>query len=275
MHRRKALRVLGAAGLLPLVGGAGRPARRLERIGLQLYTVRDRMAADVDGTLAAVAEIGYHEVEFAGTFGRSPEGLRRTLDSLGLSAPSAHVPLEALLPNPAVAADVAATLGNRWLVVAWIPPGRRTLDDYRRFADDFNRIGESLRAAGLRFAYHNHDFELARTGDIVPLELLIERTDPALVDFELDLYWVMKGGGDPLEYFARFPGRFPLIHAKDIDDGGEMVDVGRGVIDWERVIAAERTAGIRHWYVEHDNPRPDSLASARASHAYLAHLAAG
>jgi sugar phosphate isomerase/epimerase len=275
MHRRKALRVLGAAGLLPLVGGAGRPTGRLERIGLQLYTVRDRMAADVDGTLAAVAEIGYREVEFAGTFGRPPAELRGTLDGLGLAAPSAHVPLEALLPDPAAAADVAATLGNRWLVVAWIPPGRRTLDDYRRFAGDFNRIGESLRAAGLRFAYHNHDFELARAGDVVPLELLIERTDPALVDFELDLYWVMKGGGDPLEYFARFPGRFPLIHAKDIGAAGEMVDVGRGLIDWERVISTERTAGIRHWYVEHDNPRPDSLASARASHAYLAHLAAG
>ena len=258
-----------------LVGGQParrRARRRLDRIGRQLYTVRHELQRDFDGTIARVAATGYREVEFAGYFGKAARELRALLDHHGLSAPSAHV---SLAPDQWHAAlDAAPVVGHRYLVVAWIPPEqRRTLDDYKRIAESFNGAGKQARAAGLQFAYHNHDFEFAPLEGRLPYDVLLAETDPQLVQLEIDLYWITKGGQDPLAYFARWPGRVPMVHVKDSAGPPDhrMTDVGAGTIDWKRIFAQRDQAGIRHCFVEHDQP-PDAFASIRASYEYLKRL---
>ena len=244
----------------------------LERIGLQLYTVRDLMRADVARTLEKVARAGYREVEFAGYFGETPARIRGLLDSLGLASPSTHLSLEDLRSGLSRTLDLAETIGHRYLVVPSLDAkDRRTLDDYRRVAGDLNRAGEAARARGFQVAYHNHDFELHALGAVRPYDVLLRETDPALVGFEMDFYWMASGRADPLAYFRRHPGRFHLCHLKDMDRGGRMADVGAGRLDFRAILERRVQAGLRHYYVEHDRP-DDPLASIRASHRYLQEL---
>lgn len=259
-----------------------------EAWGLQLYTVRSLMASDVERTLADVARIGYGEVEFAGYFGRTPAQIRATLDAEGLVAPAAHLSLGELRTDLDAAAAASAEVGHRFLVLPFLggtdrpgnTPGETpadVIDGYRRLADEFNRIGEACEAEGLRFAYHNHDFELETfeadedEGPLRPLDVLLMETDPNLVTFEVDFYWVVHGGADPLDYFWRHPGRFELCHLKDRTVRGEMADVGAGLIDFAGIFERAGQGGLLHYFVEHDNPA-DPLASVRASYEHLAAL---
>jgi sugar phosphate isomerase/epimerase len=245
-----------------------------DRIGLQLYTVRGALQRDFEGTLARVAAIGYREVELAGYVGRTAAQVRDALARAGLAAPSAHVPLAALAQGwDRVLAD-AHTVGHRYLVVPWIDEAQRSnLDGYRRIAEQFNRAGEAAARAGIQFAYHNHAFEFERVEGRLPYDVLLEATDPKHVSFELDLYWITKGGEDPLAYFSRWPGRFPLVHAKDSAGPPEhrMGDVGTGIIDWRAIFAHRKQAGIEHVFAEHDDP-PNPFASISASYRYLRRL---
>ena len=284
MDRRDFLRTAGGLALGGLTVALGcRPSgsqsqqmqeaaagtRRLERIGLQLYTVRTLMEQDVPRTLERVAEIGYREVEFAGYYHYTPQELRQMLDNLGLSAPGTHVPYQALEEDLEATLETARVLGHRYVVVPWLPPEqRRTLDDYRRWAERFNRWGEACRAAGVQFAYHNHDFEFTATDGQVPYEVLLAETDPELVKMELDLYWITYAGRDPLTYLSQHPERFPLCHVKDMTADRQMTDVGQGTIDFAKIFAQ---AQFRHYFVEHDRPE-DPLASIQRSYAYLSHL---
>lgn len=269
LDRRRFLGTLGAAALAAMLPSA----RGLRRIGLQLYTVRTQLAHDFAGTLARVAAIGYREVEFAGYFGRDAREIRALLDRYGLVAPAAHV--QSIAPAEWRASlDAANVIGHRYVVVAWLPPElRRTLDDFRRLAQTLNRMAAEARAAGLEFAYHNHDYEFVPTEGRVPFDVLLAETDPHLVQVEMDLYWITKGGQDPLAYFARYPGRFPMVHVKDSmgPPDHRMVDVGAGTIDFRKIFAHGAQAGIRHYFVEHDEP-PDAFASIRASYEYLRRL---
>jgi sugar phosphate isomerase/epimerase len=265
---------LAAAGLLP--------ARLLARAsippGIQLYSLRRAMGASVEATLDRVAALGYREVEFAGWFDRSASQVRAALRHAGLAAPAAHVPLEALDPErlPATAA-FAREAGHRVLIVAWLPiPLRDSRDAWRRMADRFTGIGHALRAEGLRFAYHNHDFEFAVFDGHVAYHDLVAGTDPALVDFELDLYWATRAGHDPRGLIERFPGRFALVHVKDSAGPPEhrMVDLGEGQIDFPAIFAETERAGIRHAFAEHDNPA-DPWGFAERGAAYLGRALAG
>lgn len=272
IDRRAFVTTACGATLVSLVGPRGAARRRLGRIGLQLYTVRHALEKDFEGTIARVAATGYKEVELAGYFGRAPRDLRALLDHHGLSAPSAHV---SLAPDQWRAAlEAAPIVGHRYLVIAWIPPEeRRTLDDYKRAAERLTRAAADAHAAGLRFAYHNHDFEFQPLEGQLPYDVLLAGTDPTLVQLEMDLYWTVKGGQDPLAYFARWPGRFPMVHVKDGGPPPErrIVDVGSGTIDFRRIFAHADQAGIRHYFVEHDEPS-DPFASIRASYGYLKRL---
>lgn len=245
-----------------------------EHLGIQLYTLRSLMEQDVDRTLAAVAEIGYREVAFAGYFDHPPARLRRILDAHGLSAPAAHIGYPELGDSWDRVMDEAIEIGHGYVVTPSIPEALRTADGYRRAAKLFNRVGAEASERGLTFAYHNHDFEFIPVADRLPFDVLLDETDPALVQFEMDLFWITKSGYDPLDYFARYPGRFPLVHVKDLAADGEMVDVGQGQIDFPRIFARAAQAGIRHYFVEHDNPA-DPLESARRSYAYLRRLSSG
>ncbi len=251
-------------------------ARKLERIGLQLYTVRDAMKRDVAGTLARVAAIGYREVEFAGYFGKTPAEIRALLSTNNLTAPSTHVGFETIGADWRRTLDDAKGIGAQWVTVAWIPEKQRgDLDEWKHIAAKFNKAGAEAKSAGLRFAYHNHNFEFKRIGAKGPLpyDVLLAHTDPAHVDFEMDLYWAVMAGADPLAYFAKHPGRFKMVHVKDSAGPPEhkMMDVGGGTIDFKNIFAHSDQAGIRHYFVEHDEPK-DPFASIEASYKYLSQL---
>lgn len=279
LSRRELLGALGAA----TVGAVSLPrlVEALERrgvarppIGLQLYTVRALMQRDVEGTLAALAAAGVREVEFAGYFNRAPSALRQRLDALGLTAPAVHVPLPASIDGWDPVFEAASALGHRWCVVPWVGnDARGSLDRWRRLADTLNEAGRRAATRGLRVAYHNHDFEFAVHDGRVAYDVFVEALDPALVDLELDLYWTVKARHDPAALFAARPGRFPLWHLKDAGPAPEraMRDVGAGTIDFASLFARADQAGLRHGFIEHDNPA-DPMASVQASVAALGRL---
>lgn len=270
MTRRTAVTLALAGASLPLTGCE----RRQRLAGLQLYSVREAMAQDVPATLARIAGIGYREVEFAGYFGHSPAEIRRILADTGLAAPSAHVGAGQVRDDPVAAIEACLEAGHAFAVVAWIPEEeRRTADDWRGWADAFNRFGEQASAAGLRFAYHNHDFEFAPSDGPMPFDILLSRCRPDRVAFELDLYWVRAAGADAMALLRDNPGRFPLCHAKDMAADGSMAPVGEGVIDFAAILDSEAGSQFEHIYAEHDNPA-DPFAFAETSYRALSHLLA-
>lgn len=214
LDRRSFVKVAAGAAAGSVLGCdlltyTARPSRMLSKIGLQLYTVRTLLEDDFAGTLRAVANAGYDEVEFHDYFGLGPQEVKDLLEQLQLEAPVSHVSLEALRRSiPGVIAE-AQSYGHRSIVCPWLdPPERSSIETYRNLAVLFNEAGKASREAGLRFGWHNHDYELQPIDGIVPLELLLDETDPELVDFEIDLYWIRKGGSDPFTWFDRYPGRF-------------------------------------------------------------------
>jgi len=252
-------------------GAAAAPAASGRAIGLQLYTVRNLMERDVEGTLAKLAEIGYREMEFAGYFGRDPKQLRATLDRLKLTAPSTHRSLVDLRKDLNEVLTTSQTLGHQYVVCPYVEEQERTLDSFRRLAVEFNRWGKACRERGLRFAYHNHDFEFKPTDGKIPYDVLLAETDPQLVEMEMDLFWITRAGQDPLAYFERHRGRFPLWHVKDgrgPQGAQEIVAVGEGGIDFRRIFAQAQQAGLTHFFVEQDNAvdAADPLAKARTSY---------
>lgn len=263
---------LGAAGLACDARGATtRAAGTLDRIGVQLYTVRQAMGDDFEGTLRRVAAIGYAEVEFAGYFGRPPAAVRAVLDDVGLRAPSAHVSYEVLGDDWGPILETANVVGHDYLICPGLPRSvTESIAGYQRVADVFNRAGERAREAGISFGYHNHAAEFALLEGQVPYDVLIAESDSQHVLLQMDLFWIIRGGRDPLEYFARYPGRFPSVHVKDMDGlpDGAMVDVGQGSIDFAAIFAERESAGIRHFFVEHDRPA-EQFESIRVSYEYL------
>jgi sugar phosphate isomerase/epimerase len=274
--RRNFLATLGVAAFGIASGEAAAssildPHRKLKKVGLQLYSVRDLMKADMPGTLAKVASIGYKEVEFAGYFGRTPAQVRALLKKNGLSSPSTHIGLDILEKDSVRAFADAKAIGHQWVIVPYIPEERRkTLDDWKNITTLLNQLGPQAKAAGLRLGYHNHDFEIRSVEGQRPLDYMLDHTDPSLVDFEMDLYWVVFGGGDPIDFFNRHPKRFALVHVKDSSGppDNKMVDVGKGTIDFRTIFASSDKAGIKHYFVEHDQPA-DPIATIRNSYNYL------
>jgi len=243
-------------------------ANMLERIGLQLYTVRGLMRDDVAGTLKQVADVGYKEVEFAGYFDHSPADIKGMLDELGLVSPAVHVGYDLLRDSLDGVLEAAKTIGHQYIVCPWLTPEQRAMDAYRQHAVFFNEVGAACKAAGIQFTYHNHDFEFEEMDGVIPYDVLLEETDPERVQMELDLFWITKGGHDPLAYFARYPGRFPLCHVKDMTAAGDMVAVGEGTIDFAAIFKQSEQAGLIHYFVEHDNPG-DAIQSIQTSYAHL------
>ncbi len=160
-------------------------------------------------------------------------------------------------------------MGHQYLMVPSVPEAKRkTLDDWKALAEQFNNAGDVAAKHQIQFGYHNHDYEFVPIAGKLPYDVLLENTDDALVRMEMDIYWITKGGQNPLAYFKKWPGRFPLVHVKDMAANGAMVDVGAGKIDWKAIYAARDDAGIKHWFVEHDQPA-DPLGSLMASYKYM------
>jgi sugar phosphate isomerase/epimerase len=291
VNRRAFIGTSIAAAIAPThFSWAAHAAHRIDRIGLQLYTVRDAMKSDFEGTLAKVAAIGYKEVEFSGYLDRSPGDVRAILDRHALAAPSAHVSYSIVEKKWPETLDAAHATGHSYLICAGIDESqRKERDGWKRAAALFNRAGEASQKAGIQFGYHNYSFEFAPAeslGGKLPYDFLLAELDPKLVTMEMDLCWIIVAGKDPLTYFDKYPGRFPLVHVKDfVKDSsasnsfigatgpsikfvGRMVDVGSGSIDWKRIFTHSGKAGIKHYFVENDEPK-SAFDDIRASFNYL------
>ena len=282
--RRTFLATLGATAVGLATGrralsNLGATRSKLSRIGLELYTVRREAAADLAGTLARVAKIGYTEVEFAGYHNHAATDVRDLLKQNGLTAPAAHIAIDAIQHAPEKTFDDARTIGHEWIVVPSPPPAvaaalrgnRDTVDDWKHLAAQFNAAATQVKAAGFRFGFHNHNDVFKKIGDVVPIDVLMKETDPSLVFYEMDVYWVVNGGGDPVDLLTRYPGRFRLLHLKDSMGPPEhkMADVGSGVIDFKTILA--RAKGVEHYFVERDDPT-DAFNDIAASYSYLSKL---
>ena len=245
-------------------------SERLGKIGLQLYTVRDQMKASVPRTLAAVAKAGYKEVEFAGYFGHSAADIRKMLDDLGLVAPSAHVQMAQLGTEWGSLLEQANTIGHEYLVCAWIDANERNIPGYRKIAERFNVAGQQAAMSDVTFGYHNYSFEFTPIDGQIPYDLLLEECDPIKVAMQIDVFWMTQGGGDPVKYMERYPGRFPLLHVKDMGPAPKraMLDVGKGTIDWKKIFRAGEAGGVKHVFVENDETK-QPLVSIATSFRYL------
>ncbi|MGY2134590.1 sugar phosphate isomerase/epimerase family protein [Hymenobacter sp. HD11105] len=241
-------------------------------IGLQLYTVRAAMQQDPAGTLARVAKLGYNSVEgatYTGSqkfYGLTPPAFAGLLKQHGLIMPSSHYRLgeeqEKGQPVPGTmlhgwdkAVDDAAQAGVKYMVCAYLSEAERGgLDHYKYVADQLSKAGERAKNAGIQMCYHNHDFEFAPQNGQVPYDLLLSATDKGLVKMELDLYWTVKAGKDPVDLFQQHPGRFPLWHVKDMDSTPKQhfTEVGSGVIDFKKIFAQAGRAGLKYYFVEQD-----------------------
>jgi len=286
MNRRTFLETattVTAATLLTSRLGFAAADHKIEKVGVQLYTVRDLMKDDFDGTIAKVAKIGYKEVEFAGYFGRTGQQVRAVCDKNGLAAVSTHVQYDELDDKFPSVVETSTTIGLKYIVCPWIPEElRKSPDIWKKASEKFNRCGDLSKKAGMQFAYHNHWFEFLPVGGKLPYDELLKECDPNLVKMEMDLCWIIAAGGDPLKYFNAYPGRFPLVHVKDlktmpkITAGGaqnygdtvDLTEVGSGLIDWKRIFAQSDKAGIKHYIVEHDHPK-QPLESIAGSYEYL------
>ena len=248
---------------------------KLSKIGLQLYTVRRDLEKDFKGTLRKISALGISEVEFAGHFNQPPEQLSRLLKRLKISAPSAHIGTETLRSGLPKAIADAKIIGHKFLVLGYLPAEeRKTLDDYKKLAELLNKSGEECRKSGLRFAYHNHDFEFREMENRIPYDLILAETDARNVEMELDLYWISKAGRDTVAYFEKHPQRFPLVHIKDMDKTPKksFTEVGRGAIDFRKIFAKAGRAGIRHYFIEQDETPAAPLESVKESLNYLRNL---
>lgn len=254
-------------------------------IGIQIYTLRDQIAEGLEQAMEKVAGIGYTRIEAYGyenrnILGKTPLEFKELLNGLGMTMPSIHSVTEvstgegkaAILDAMKVTVEDAKTAGAKYLVYAYLKEEeRQSMDDYKRHAENFNSFGEICKNAGLQFAYHNHDFEFLDFDGVMPYDYLLENTDPELVKMELDLYWITKGGQDPVEYFKKYPGRFELWHVKDMEDSEEkfFAEVGYGTIDFERIFAEREKAGMKMFFVEQDQSRRNPFESIEMSFNFL------
>ena len=269
---------------------------KLSNIGIGLFTIPFLLEHDFRGTLEMLSKIGYKELEFfgpyehsvqaakdywaplagqmgmekSGYYGHSPQDLRAILDRNGLTAPSIHADMGTLTDNLEQVIEASQILGHKYAGIAAIPPDMRvSLDDYRRMADVFNEIGLKLSEGGMKFLYHNHGYGLSEMEGEIPFNVLVERTDPNFVALELDVYWFTAGRANILDYLQSFPGRFKMMHIKDMSelvhfagDGGnpqqwmelfpKMADAGSGVLDLTGIIQEAHRSGVEHFYLEKD-----------------------
>ncbi|CAM8672365.1 MULTISPECIES: sugar phosphate isomerase/epimerase family protein [Sphingobium] len=316
MQRREWLKGLCAVAMLG--GCAGLPRKTASRdgffaqrklaIGIQLYTLAQAAAADLDGTFASLAGIGYGAVELAGLMGKSPAQVRASADRAGLKLTSFHIPAESRAPGDLSLASDAGSLaadlhmlgisrvampifripkrlgvmqsGEGFLAFLTRIAPHLTADDWKRDAALLNEKGVALAREGIELGYHNHNPEFAPLGGATGFEILMRETDPSIF-FEMDAGWVAAAGLSPIELLRRYPGRFRMMHVKDILPSTRPnfvlqqnpTEVGKGLIDWSVLLDAAFDAGVRDFFVEQEPPfTMDRLAALKISHDYLARL---
>jgi sugar phosphate isomerase/epimerase len=246
------------------------------RIALQLYTLRQQASEDFVGMLKGVAEAGYDAVEFAGYGGLEAPALRTIIDDLGLRAISSHVPFQRMEAEPGTVLEELTVLNCAYAVVPGIPQEMRGIEALPSLVERFNQWGATCKATGLRFGYHNHGWELESMNGSTMLDLLAARTDPALVDLQIDIYWALVGGADPVELIRRLGGRVPTLHAKELATGADQKDttIGDGVTPWHELMAVTKAAGTEWFIVEQEDDPANAYRDIRRSLANLQRLTA-
>jgi sugar phosphate isomerase/epimerase len=250
-----------------------------KKFGLQLYTLRDVLKDNtkVKETVKQLVDWGYNEFEAYGyskgnIFGMTYKEFTDYVKSLGAKVTSAHYDLDVLTGDWTRAVDDAKAAGQDYMVLPWIDEKNRTADGFKMIIETVNKSAEATKAAGIRMGYHNHDFEFKKYGsDKTAFELLLEGFDPNLVSMELDLYWVVRAGQDPMQLFMKYPGRFEQWHVKDMDKAKpeNNADVGTGSIDFKQLFTHASHAGLKHWYVEQETYPVDPMTSTKNSIDYL------
>ena len=298
MNRRNfihATSTLAAASLLKYQSLFSFP-NLLKKIGIQLFSVPKLLEKDFRATIKMLAQMGYQELELygpfpfsaqqavdrwksitpslgfsgSGYFGLAPQEVKDVLKENGMTTPAIHTDYITLQKNMNALGEAGHLLGFEYVALPALPPEyRKNLDDYKKSADQFNKVGEQAKRVGLKFAYHNHGYGLNEIEGQIPLKLILERTDPKLVFFEMDLFWTVAGGADPIEYLKSYPGRYHLMHVKNMKekkrfsgDGGDsnqwielfpyMATAGEGVLDLKSIIEQAKKSGVTHFFVEQD-----------------------
>jgi len=283
MKRRQFIQtaaVASAAALIPSFAFA----KSKRKIGIQLYTLRDVIFKDVQGTLKQVADFGYQELELFGyndgkVFGKPVSEFTKMVHDLGMKITSGHYATG--LVNPPSGSPIVGTLVNQWekavndakvlgqeyMLVAYLQKDeRKSLDDYKKVCELINKNAEVCKKYGIKIGYHNHDFEFEPIDGKVPYDLMLKELDPKLVSLELDLFWTIYANQDPIKLFEAHPGRFEQWHVKDMskDDRKRNADVGTGTIDFKSIFAKAKESGMKHFYIEHDNFPVSSIESVKA-----------
>ncbi len=240
-------------------------------VGLQLYSIRDAMTADILGTLKKVSDMGYKNLELANYadgkfYGYEPGEFKKIVSDLGMDIISSHTSVEAAgitMESAKKMADSHATLGAKYCVQPWVEAVDRNIESYKRMIGDWNEVGKIMKGVGIQFGYHNHNFEFANIDGVIPYyDIFMPEMDADLITMELDMYWATKAGQDPVEMFKKYPGRFQLFHFKDMSeksapfftvDKDDITSVGAGLIDFKRIYEARETAGMKYLFVEDDN----------------------
>ena len=277
-NRRDFLKTTAVVAAATMIYPMASCSPKEKTIGLQLYTVRDKIQQDLKSTLEKVAKIGYNSCEAAGYnvtdgtfYNMAPKAFVDLLNSLGMPLHSSHTVFE-LDAAEKVIGDAAAS-GAKYIIYPYLPDQFRTnLDGWKATAEKFNKIGEIAKTNGIKFGYHNHAFEFEKMEDQIPYDLLLTQTDPSLVTFEMDTYWVTRGGHNPVDYIKKYPGRFELWHIKDMVKTEDMffAPVGSGRMDFASIFAEKETSGMKYFFVEQDSFKDlDPMESIEMSYKYL------
>ena len=251
------------------------PPLNIKNPGVQLYTFRKEMLADATGTLKQIAALGIKQIESAGSekgyyYGLAPKEIKKICTDLGMTLRSGHVHLNDSWQQTL---SDAVDAGQEYLICSSMPTSGQTVDNYKKTAAAFNKAGEECKNANIKFGYHNHDYEFEQENGKVLYDVLMENTDAALVNMELDLGWVIAAGKDPLAYFNHFPGRFPLWHLKDMDlVKKHSTEFGKGALDIPKMLQYANQSGMRYFFIEQEEYSSDAFASMKENMDYLKKL---
>lgn len=283
--------------------------KKENKLGIQLFSIPKMLSEDYMAGVKMLQELGYKELELfgpfpfsaekakkgweaagkmlgfsgSGYFGKSGKEIKKILDDHGMSSPGTHTDLDTLEQNMGALGEAASILGHKYVTLPAIPDDRRkTIDDYKRIAEAFNKIGAEAQKNGIRFGYHNHGYGIKPVDGVRPLEIILKNTDPNLVFFEMDIFWTTCGGVDPIELLTKYPNRYKMLHLKDMKekkqftgDGGGMGDwmpmfplmasAGDGVLDLQGIVKKAKEVGVEHFFVEQDMVANPQVALKRSS----------
>ncbi len=251
------------------------PTKKIKNVGVQLYTFRAEMLADAKGTLQKIAALGIKQIESAGSarggyYGLTPKEMKNICSDLGMTLRSGHVHIDDKWKQTM---DEAAASGQEYIICSTMPSEGQTVDNYKKVAERFNKAGEDCKKLGLKFGYHNHAYEFESNNGEVLYDVLLNNTDKAFVNMEMDLGWVIVAGKDPLEYFKKYPNRFPLWHLKDMDVAQKhSVEFGKGQLNIVQMLQHSKEAGMKYFFVEQEEYASTPLESMQYNMEYLKKL---